>query len=75
VVTFCNKPSAKNQIKLVSSVTDDGAINIEAIIDINAEISNTIFNKGVYRLSLVASHPCGYCETLFGTDSCIFEVR
>lgn len=75
VVSFCNKPKAENPIVQSVSVDSEGNITAQASIDITAELSNTIFNKGIYRLSLIASHPCGYCETLFGTDTCIFEVK
>lgn len=31
--------------------------------------------KGVYYIDLIATHPTGYNETLFSTDTCRFEVR
>ena len=41
---------------------------------LDAEISNKI-KKGKYTAQLVASNSLGYNETLFGSDTCIFEVR
>ena len=41
---------------------------------LDAEISSRI-RKGKYNVSLVASNNLGYNETLFGVDTCVFEVR
>ena len=43
-------------------------------MQINNEISSQLI-KGTYCIELVAMSPSGYNETLFSTDSCIFEVR
>ena len=45
---------------------------------LKAQITNQMSKKlikGKYFLDLIATHPCGYHETLFNADSCVFEVR
>ena len=55
---------------------ENGCINGTTVtVSIDKELSNTKFVKGIYYLDLIASHPNGYCETLFGQDTCTFEVR
>lgn len=43
-------------------------------LHIDSRLSSKL-TKGRYRIQLVASHPSGYNETIFSTDSCILEVR
>ena len=71
VLQFSNDPIAEH--KLIVEVPN-GVNNAKVTIQIDAEISAKL-TKGVYKMTLVASHPCGYRETLFNNESAMFEVR
>ena len=43
-------------------------------MEITKDISLTL-PKGVYYVELIASHNSGYCETLFDSNYCTFEIR
>lgn len=45
-----------------------------ATLSLNNEKSSKLV-KGKYTIQLVATHPTGYNETIFGTNDCILEVR
>lgn len=46
--------------------------SVDFVID--SQVSSKML-KGKYTMQLVASNGSGYNETLFGVDTCIFEVR
>lgn len=49
---------------------------VKGIIAINISHEQSMkLPKGTYTCSLTVSHPSGYHETLFNTDTCTFEVR
>lgn len=48
--------------------------SVSCILHIDSEISNKLV-KGTYSITLTATHPSGFDETIFSGTNCKFEVR
>ena len=73
ILSFSNEIGAEYPLILETGNTEEveGAI---VSMNITREISLKLI-KGNYYIDLIATHPSGYCETLFDADSCVFEVK
>lgn len=77
IIYFSNGMDAEYFLNVKDPVINEetGEVSITATATIDKEISTLKMPKGVYYIDLVASHPSGYCETLFSSTTCTFEVR
>ena len=74
VLEFSNAIDAQN--KLITEMNPNEWETKGALVtmSLSQELSQKLI-KGSYYIELIASHPSGYCETLFDSNSCVFEVR
>lgn len=74
VLEFSNSFEAQNKLIIEVNPNEWEAKGAVVTASLSQEMSQKLI-KGSYYVELIASHPSGYCETLFDSSSCIFEVR
>ena len=76
IITFSTYPLCEHTINAdFNTSNENGLTNGKIIINIDKELSNELFIRGIYYLSLDITYPNGMQETLFSQDTCKFEVR
>lgn len=77
ILYFSNGLDAEYPLEVSTAFTNSetGEVSITVTVPITKELSTLKMAKGIYHVDLIANHPSGYCETLFSSNTCTFEVR